>query len=90
MIVSGLRGNFVIVNSLLPMMPSSIHNWLFGAGFGDWAWAVQQRMPQGAGSPLIVTGALRGRGQLPIGRAQPRYGLPLSWGVPMTAYWLTG
>ena len=87
---AALRGNFVIVNSLMPMMPSSIHDWLFGAGFGDCAWAVQQGMPQGAGSPLIVTGALRGRGQLPIGRAQPRYGLPLSWGDPMTAYWLTG
>jgi hypothetical protein len=36
-IVSGFRGNFVIVNSLLPMMPSSIHNWPFGAGFGDCA-----------------------------------------------------
>jgi hypothetical protein len=74
----------------MPMMPSSIHNWLFGAGFGDRAWAVQQGMPQGAGSPLMATGALRGRGQLPIGRAQPRYGLPLSWGDPTTAYWLTG
>jgi len=36
-IVSGLRGNFVIVNSLMPMMSSSIRNWLFGAGFGDCA-----------------------------------------------------
>ena len=90
MIVSSLRGNFVFVNSLMPVMSSSIRNWLVGAGFGDCARAVQQGMPQGAGSPLIVTGALRGRGQLPIGRAQPRYGLPLSWGVPMTAYWLTG
>ena len=73
-----------------PMMLSSIYNWLSGAGFGDRAWAFEQGMPQGAGSPLMVTGALRGRGQLPIGRAQPRYGLPLSWGDPTTAYWLTG
>jgi hypothetical protein len=64
---------------LMPMMLSSIYNWLSGAGFGDRAWAFEQGMPQGAGSPLMVTGALRGRGQLPIGRAQPRYGLPLSW-----------
>jgi hypothetical protein len=52
--------------------------------------AVSAGMPQGAGSPLMVTGALRGRGQLPNGSAQPRYGLLLSWGAPMTAYWLTG
>ena len=55
-------------------------------GSGDRAWAFEQ----GAGSPLMVTGALRGRGQLPIGRAQPRYGWPLSWGDPTTTYWLTG
>jgi hypothetical protein len=40
------------------MMPSSIDNWLSGAGFGDCAKAVQQGTRQGAGSPLMDTGAL--------------------------------
>ena len=56
------------------MMLSSIYNWLSGAGFGDCAWAFEQGMLQGAGSPLMVTGALRGRGQLPIGRPSPDMG----------------